>query len=49
MTSGYISEKEEPDLDQILRALKEALRENPQLSELPSEEVARQLVSHAHQ
>ncbi len=43
MTSGYtpgsMPEKGEPDLDQILRALREELKENPQLKEMPAEEV----------
>ena len=48
MTSGYMPgsmpDKGEPGLDQILRALREGLKENPRLREMPAEEVARQLV-----
>jgi hypothetical protein len=33
MTSGYISENGEPGLDQILQALRAAVKENPRLSE----------------
>ena len=44
MTSGYISAKDEPDPDEILEALREAHFDNPRLTEMPSEEVARQLV-----
>jgi hypothetical protein len=48
MTSGYmlgsIPDKCEPGFDQILGALREALKENPRLREIPAEEVARQLV-----
>ena len=44
MTSGYIPPKDEPDLDEILGALGEALTDNPRLAEMPEEEVARQLV-----
>jgi hypothetical protein len=52
MTSGYtpgsMPEKGEPGFDQILRALREELKENPQLKEMPAEEVARQLVLGGH-
>ncbi len=52
MTSGYtpgsMPNKGEPGFDQILRALREGLRENPRLREMPAEEVARQLVSYGH-
>ena len=48
MTSGYIPPKEDPDLDDILAALREALAENPRLAEKPEEEVARQLVLGGH-
>lgn len=44
MTSGYIPPKGEPDPDEILAFLREALNDNPQLAEMPEEEVARQLV-----
>jgi len=42
--SGYIPAKDEPGLGEILRALREAVFENPRLREVPAEEVARQLV-----
>src|SRR5918993_1210019 len=46
MTSGYtpgsMPEKDQPGFDQILRALREGLKE------MPAEEVARQLVRHGH-
>lgn len=48
MTSGYIPGKDEPGFDQILRALREGLEENPRLKEMPVEEVARQLVLGGH-
>jgi hypothetical protein len=48
MTSGYIPPKEDPDLDDILAALKEALDENSPLVDMPEEEVARQLVLGGH-
>ncbi len=44
MSSGYIPAKNEPGLDEILDALREALFEKPRLREMPVEEVARQLV-----
>ncbi len=44
MSSGYIPAKDEPGSDEVLRALREAVFENPGLREMPSEEVARQLV-----
>ncbi len=44
MTSGYIPAKDEPGPDKILEALREAIFDNPRLTEVPSEEVARQLV-----
>ena len=44
MSSGYIPAKDEPGPDEILEALREAIFDNPQLIEMPSEEVARQLV-----
>ena len=43
MTSGYIPASGEPDPDDILNALKEALRHDPTLTERPPEEVARKL------
>ena len=52
MTSGYtpgsMPEKGEPGFDQILTALKEGLKENPRLREMPAEEVTRQLVLGGH-
>jgi hypothetical protein len=44
MSSGYIPAKDEPDPDEILEALREALFDNPRLREMPSEEVARHLI-----
>jgi hypothetical protein len=44
MTSGYIPPKDEPSPDEILEALREAIFDNPRLTEIPAEEVARQLV-----
>ena len=44
MSSGYIPAKGEPDPDEILGALREAVADNPRLAEMPAEEVARQLV-----
>ena len=48
MTSGYISAKGEPGPDEILEALREASSDNPRLTEMPPEEVARQLVLGGH-
>ena len=48
MSSGYIPAKDEPDPDEILEALREAIFDNPRLTEMPSEEVARQLVLGGH-
>jgi hypothetical protein len=52
MTSGYtpgsMPQKGQPGFDQILRALREGLNENPRLEEMPAEEVARQLVQGGH-
>ena len=44
MSSVYIPAKDEPGPDEILEALREAVFENPRLTEMPSEEVARQLI-----
>ena len=44
MSSGYIPAKDEPGPEEILDALREAIFDNPRLAEMPSEEVARQLV-----
>lgn len=48
MTSGYIPSKDEPGPDEILEVLREAVFENPRLTEMSSEEVARQLVLSGH-
>jgi hypothetical protein len=52
MTSGYMPEsmpeKGQRGFDQILGALREALKENPRLREMRTEEVARQLVLGGH-
>jgi hypothetical protein len=48
MTSGYIPAKDEPGPDEILGALREAVSDNPRLTEMPAEEVARQLVLGGH-
>jgi hypothetical protein len=48
MSSGYIPPKEEPDLDEILAALKGLFDEDPQAAEMPVEEVARELVRGGH-
>ncbi len=52
MTSGYtpgsMPGKDEPGFDQILKALREAVKENPRLKEMPTEEVARQLILGGH-
>ena len=44
MSSGYIPAKDESGPDEILETLREAIFDNPRLTEVPSEEVARQLV-----
>jgi hypothetical protein len=44
VSSGYIPAKDEPDPDEIIEALREAVFENPRLRDMPAEEVARQLV-----
>lgn len=43
MTSGYIPPSGEPGPDEILAALKEAVREDPNLGERPAEEVSGEL------
>jgi hypothetical protein len=48
VTSGYIPAKGEPGPDEILEALREASSDNPRLTEMPPEEVARQLVLGGH-
>jgi hypothetical protein len=42
VSSGYIPAKGEPDPDEILGALREVVADNPRLSEMPAEKVARQ-------
>ena len=44
MSSGYIPAKDDPGPDEILEAMREAIFNNPRLIEMPSEEVARQLI-----
>ncbi len=44
VSSGYIPAKDELGSDQIIEALREGIFENHRLREVPSEEVARQLV-----
>jgi hypothetical protein len=48
VTSGYIPAKGEPGPDEILEALREASSDYPRLTEMPPEEVARQLVLGGH-
>jgi len=48
VTSGYIPAKGEPGPDEILEALREASSDNPRLTEMRPEEVARQLVLGGH-
>ena len=43
MTSGYIPDHREPGPDEILAALREAVREDPSLRERPAEDVSRDL------
>lgn len=43
MTSGYIPASGEPGPDEILAALREAVREDPGLRERPPEDVSRDL------
>ncbi len=40
VTSGYIPAKDEPGPDEVLTALREAVSDNPRLTEMPAEEVA---------
>jgi hypothetical protein len=44
VSSGYTPPKDEPSPDEILEALREAIFDNPRLTEMPAEEVARQLI-----
>jgi hypothetical protein len=48
MTSGYIPASGEPGPDEILAALREATREDPDLAERPAEEVSRDLVRESY-
>jgi hypothetical protein len=48
VSSGYIPTKDDPNPDEIVEALREAIFENPRLREMPAEEVARQLVLENH-
>ena len=48
MTSGYIPPKDEPSPEEILEALREAIFDNPRLTEMSAEEVAGQLVLGGH-
>lgn len=48
MSSGYIPPKREPGPEEILDALREAIFDDPQLTEMSAEEVARQLVLGGH-
>ena len=48
MSSGYIPAKDEPGPDETIEAFREAVFENPRLREMPSEEVARQLILGGH-
>ena len=48
MTSGYIPASGEPDPDDILNALREALRQDPTLMERSPEEVSRELARNGH-
>jgi hypothetical protein len=48
VSSGYIPPKREPGPEEILDALREAIFDDPQLTEMSAEEVARQLVLGGH-
>lgn len=48
MTSGYIPASGEPGPDDILNALKEALRQDPGLKDRPPEEVSRELAGNGY-
>ena len=48
MTSGYIPATGEPDPDDILNALRAALRQDPTLKDRPAEEVSRELARNGH-
>jgi hypothetical protein len=44
VSSGYIPAKDGPGPEEILDALRQAIFDNARLTEMPTEEVARQLV-----
>ena len=44
VSSGYIPVNNEPNPDEIIEALREAIFKDPRLTEMPAEEVARKLV-----
>ena len=44
MSSGYIPPKDEPGPEATLDALRQAIFDNPRLTEMPTEEISRQLV-----
>jgi hypothetical protein len=48
VSRGYIPAKDEPGPDELLEALREAIFDNPRLTEMPAEEVARQLILGGH-
>jgi hypothetical protein len=48
VSSGYIPAKGESGPEEILEAFREAIFDNPRLTEMPPEEVARQLVLAGH-
>ncbi len=48
MSSGYIPAKDEPKPEEILDALREDFLGKPHLTQIPAEEVARQLVLGGH-
>jgi hypothetical protein len=48
MTSGYIPASGEPGPDEILAALREAVRENPSLRKRQAEDVSHELASRGY-
>lgn len=48
MSSSYILAKDEPNPDEILTALREAVSDNPRPTDMLTEEVVRQLVLGGH-
>jgi len=48
VNSGYIPAKDEPGPEEILDALREAIFDNPRLTKMPAQEVARQLILDGH-